>query len=69
MLVIKDLKKVYKDGTVGVKNINLTLPDKGLILFEGKSGSGKSTLLNLISGILKPTEGMISYNKKKYKGI
>jgi len=71
MLVIKDLKKVYKDGTVGVKNINLTLPDKGLILFEGKSGSGKSTLLNLISGILKPTEGMISYNKKnikEYKG-
>lgn len=69
MLVIKDLKKVYKDGTVGIKNINLTLPDRGLIVFEGKSGSGKSTLLNLISGLSKPTEGTISYNGTDIKDI
>lgn len=69
MLVIKDLKKVYKDGTVGIKNVNLTLPDRGLIVFEGKSGSGKSTLLNLISGLSKPTEGSISYNGTDIKDI
>lgn len=69
MIEIKNVTKIYKDKTVGVKNINLTFPDRGLIVIEGKSGSGKSTLLNLISGIMSPTEGMIYYNNVDIKNV
>ena len=40
-------------------NINLTLPDTGLVFVLGKSGSGKSTLLNLIGGLDNITSGSI----------
>lgn len=69
MLELNNIKKVYKDGTVGIKNVNITLPDKGLVLIVGKSGSGKSTLINMISGMSKPTDGRIIYNGKDIKKV
>lgn len=69
MLEIKNVKKIYKDGSVGLKNVSITLPDTSLVVINGKSGSGKSTLLNLISGIMRPTDGEILYNGKNIKNI
>ena len=40
-------------------NINLTLPNNGLVFVIGKSGSGKSTLLNLLGGLDNITSGDI----------
>ena len=57
-----DLKK-YKDDYV-LKNINLTLPSKGLIGIIGESGSGKTTLLNAISLMDNNYEGKILINNK-----
>ena len=55
MIFIKNLTKRYKakNRTVctALDNVNLTLPDKGMIFIIGKSGSGKSTLLNMIGGL------------------
>lgn len=54
MITIKDLNKYYKSGQGtyhALSDINLTLPNKGLVFIVGKSGSGKSTLLNVIGGL------------------
>lgn len=54
MITIKNLNKYYKSGQGtyhALRNINLTLPDQGLVFVVGKSGSGKSTLLNIIGGL------------------
>ncbi len=63
MIEISHLSKVYrakkKKEHTALKNINLNLPDKGLIFVLGKSGSGKSTLLNLIGGLDNITSGKI----------
>lgn len=63
MIVIKELNKVYKSRKNkkchALKDINLTLPDTGLVFVLGKSGSGKSTLLNLIGGLDNITSGEI----------
>ena len=63
MIQIINLTKIYKSKNKieckALDNINLTLPDKGLIFIVGKSGSGKSTLLNMISGLDNITNGEI----------
>ena len=63
MIKITSLSKVYKSKRRkkcrALDNINLTLPDTGLVFVLGKSGSGKSTLLNLIGGLDSITSGEI----------
>jgi ATP-binding cassette subfamily C protein CydD len=62
-LKIDDLSFSYPDSMVKVlHNINLDLPEKGLVLVKGISGSGKSTLLKILAGSLKVDEGRISFN-------
>lgn len=41
------------------KNINLELPNCGIISFVGDNGSGKSTLYKTLLGIIKPISGNI----------
>lgn len=74
MIIIKDLVKIYRAKKASrhkaLDNINLTLPDKGLVFVLGKSGSGKSTLLNLIGGLDDITSGTIEVdgnNLSKFK--
>ncbi|WP_258238522.1 ABC transporter ATP-binding protein [Arcobacter sp. CECT 8986] len=43
-------------------NINLSLYKNETIAIIGMSGSGKSTLLNILSSLLEPNEGSVSYN-------
>lgn len=66
MIKIENLSKLYyskkKNDCHALKNINLLLPDEGLVFVLGKSGSGKSTLLNLIGGLDNITSGKIIVN-------
>ena len=63
MIKITSLCKVYRSKKrkkcYALNDVNLTLPDAGLVFVLGKSGSGKSTLLNLIGGLDKITSGTI----------
>lgn len=66
MFQVKDLSMIYDmntdSKTYALKEIDLTLPDKGLIGIIGPSGSGKSTLMYCLSTLREPTEGSIIYN-------
>ena len=45
-----------------LKQLTLDLSDGGAYALLGPSGCGKTTLLNLISGLLRPTEGQILFD-------
>jgi glycerol transport system ATP-binding protein len=50
------------DDDFALKRLSLTWQDGGAYALLGPSGCGKTTLLNLISGLLTPTEGTISFD-------
>ena len=54
----------YNDEKEILTDVNIKLSKGKLIGIYGASGSGKSTLLNLICGLLDPSKGEISFNKK-----
>jgi phosphonate transport system ATP-binding protein len=62
MLEIKNLTKIYDDGTVALKNVSFTVEDGEFLVVIGLSGSGKSTLLRCINRLINPTEGQIIWN-------
>lgn len=45
-----------------INDINLTLPEKGLVVLLGPSGSGKTTLLNVLGGLDKTQSGTIDFD-------
>ena len=65
LIIIRDLTKIYNNGynkTVALDKIDITFPDRGLVVILGKSGSGKSTFINMLGGLDKPTGGEIFVN-------
>lgn len=61
MIIISNFTKKYGNRVI-IDNLNLTLPDKGIVSLVGASGSGKTTLLNAIGGIDLEHEGSIQIN-------
>ena len=61
-LEINNICKNYKDK-VTVKNLNLCL-ESGVYGLLGANGAGKTTLMRMITTLLKPTSGNITYDGK-----
>jgi branched-chain amino acid transport system ATP-binding protein len=68
ILEVKDLSKHF-DGFRALEKIDLAI-ESGLIwAIIGPNGAGKTTLFNLITGILKPTEGGIYFKGAELTGM
>ncbi len=65
MIELRNCQKVYPNGHIGIKDVNVSFPTKGLVGIYGKSGCGKTTLFNCISGVDKFTKGKIVFNGKE----
>ena len=53
-----------KGETQAVQNLSFHISEGEFVAIVGPSGCGKSTILSLVSGILKPEEGEISFADK-----
>ena len=59
MLEIKNLSKVYDDGTRALNNLSFNVQQGEFLVVIGLSGSGKSTLLRCINRLIEPSSGQI----------
>lgn len=53
-----DLLEKHKH-VLGLKDINIDIPDRGVSVIMGLSGSGKSTLIRHINRLIEPTAGRV----------
>ncbi|MFC4020890.1 ABC transporter ATP-binding protein [Micromonospora sp. GCM10011542] len=58
-VALKDVTKVFKDGTLAVDSVNLDVNDGEFMVLLGPSGCGKSTVLRMIAGLEDPTQGAV----------
>lgn len=63
MIIFDNVSKVYPNGVVGLKNINLTINDGEFVSIIGLSGAGKSTFLRSINRLNDITSGNIQINE------
>jgi len=59
MVEIRDLVKVFEDGTRAVDGINLEICKGEAFALFGPNGAGKTTLINLMLDFIPPTKGSI----------
>lgn len=62
MIIFDNVSKVYPNGVVGLKDIDLTIEDGEFVSIIGLSGAGKSTLLRSINRLVETTKGDIRIN-------
>jgi branched-chain amino acid transport system ATP-binding protein len=63
MLELRNIRKSFGDTHV-LNGVNLLLEAGLVYTLKGGNGSGKTTLINIISGFIKPDEGVVIFKGK-----
>ncbi|MFC3341866.1 ABC transporter ATP-binding protein [Paenibacillus abyssi] len=69
MIRFDRVRKVYEDGFVALKNIDIEFKEGELTVLIGPSGCGKSTLMKLINRLNKPSQGRVLIREKDISNI
>ncbi|MCZ2126717.1 MAG: nitrate/sulfonate/bicarbonate ABC transporter ATP-binding protein [Anaerolineales bacterium] len=72
LLEVRGVHQIYGTGErrfTAVQDINLTLKEGEFVALVGPSGCGKSTLLRIITGLNKPSSGVVLYRDNVVDGV
>jgi len=59
LLKIESLVHRFRDGGLGLDDVNLSVEDGDFLVLAGRNGSGKSLLARHLIGLAKPTSGRV----------
>lgn len=68
ILDIHDVHKHYGDFRA-LDGVTLSIAEGELVSIVGPNGAGKTTLVNVITGLLKPTKGLVRFRGEDIAGI
>ena len=68
VLQVQDIRKEF-GGLVAVNDISFTVQTGQIMGLIGPNGAGKSTTFNLITGVLTPTRGQVTYRGESITGL
>ncbi len=63
-----DVRKAYGDF-VALDRVSLAISEGELVSIVGPNGAGKTTLVNVLTGLLKPTAGVVRFKGEDIAGI
>ena len=66
---LDDLSFGYDGSPPVLDGVSLVIPPRSKVAFVGTSGAGKTTLATILTGILRPTSGVISIGGTPYSRI
>ena len=68
LLSLQHVSYIYSPGTayekVALDDVSLSLGKGEIVGLAGHTGSGKSTMIQLLNGLLRPTGGTVTFEKK-----
>lgn len=67
MLEVSNVSAAYS-GISALRDVSLALSEGEMVALIGPNGAGKSTLLNVISGVVSPTSGTVSFEGETITG-
>jgi len=67
LLEMRNIVKVYSDGTKALKGVDIKVYRGEILGLLGENGAGKTTLMKILFGMLKPTRGTILLNGKEVR--
>ena len=67
MLEVTSLAAAY-DHTLVLQDVSITVPESQLVVLTGPNGHGKTTLLRVLSGLLQPLRGEITFAGRRIDG-
>jgi osmoprotectant transport system ATP-binding protein len=66
---LEGVSKTYADGSVGVRQLDLTFAAGELTVLVGPSGCGKTTTMKMINRIIEPTTGRVLLGDDDVTGV
>ena len=66
LVALRGISKIYSNGTVALRDLNLDVAPLEFVSLLGPSGCGKSTALRLISGLGEFSQGAIDWPQAQY---
>jgi branched-chain amino acid transport system ATP-binding protein len=61
LLVASQVRKEF-GGLLAVNDLDFTIPQRSIVSLIGPNGAGKTTFFNMLTGLYKPTAGVIVFN-------
>lgn len=59
---LENVSKIFSNKVV-LNDINMTLQKGEITCLQGSSGSGKTTIIKILTSMIKPTNGKVTYKK------
>jgi branched-chain amino acid transport system ATP-binding protein len=63
ILVAEHITKKF-GGLTAVSDVSFDIPVRSIVSLIGPNGAGKTTFFNMLTGLIRPTEGRISFDGK-----